>query len=417
MTISWNKSEKNKIEALFKKEVFQSTNILNALRQVNVLAFIDKWGPEHIVQVYNPEIGMLGFLVIDNTILGSSLGGIRISESLTPLEVFYLARDTTWKCALYNIPFGSAFAGIKANPYNAEKTRLIKAFTEKISSYISDKLILRPDLNVNEDDMALFVETTGDTRRATGKPEKLGGIPASYGAVGYGLGIALETSLQFINDTPKISEDLGELKIAIQGFGKVGLGLAKFLFSRGVQIVAISDYWGGIYSPNGIDISKVIQYSSASCEKKSIISSKSGNPLTHQEDIYKVKCAVFVPCACENMINQNNYSSLKANYILEGANKGISTTAESLLKKRNCFILPDILANVGGDLCSYIEFEEKNIVDAFYLIKRKIKKTTERVLQLSAVNGLSPRTNAKEIAREILLEIWEMNDNDRSFRN
>lgn len=417
MSISWNKNEKNTIEVSFEKEILQSTNLLNALRQVNVLAFIDKWGPEHIVQVYNPEIGMLGFLVIDNTILGSSLGGIRISESLTPLEVFYLARDTTWKCALYNIPFGGAFAGIKANPYNKEKNRLIKAFAERISPYIPNKLILRPDLNVNEDDLALFVKTTGDKRSATGNPEKNGSIPASYGAAGYGLGIALETSLQFIHNTLKISEDLGGLKIAIQGFGKVGLGCAKYLFSKEVQIVAISDYWGGIYSPNGIDISKVTQYSSASCEKQSIIASKSGTPLTHQEDIYKVKCDVFIPCACESMINQNNCSSLKTKYILEGANRGISTTAESLLRKRNYFILPDILANVGGDLCSYAEFKKDSVEDAFYLIKKRIKKTTEKILQLSAVNGLSPRTNAKEIAREMLLEIWEMNDNVRSFRN
>ncbi|MHA2247951.1 MAG: Glu/Leu/Phe/Val family dehydrogenase [Candidatus Hodarchaeales archaeon] len=417
MTITWKKAKKDKIETLFEKRVFQSTDILNALRQVNVLAFIDKWGPEHIVQVYDPEIGMLGFLVIDNAILGSSEGGIRISETLTPLEVFYLARDTTWKCALYNIPFGGAFAGIKANPYTTEKPRLIKSFAEKISPYVPNKLILRPDMNVNEDDVALFVETTGDIRSATGKPEKYGGIPASYGAVGYGLGIALETSLEFIQDTLKLPDDLSELNIAIQGFGKVGLGLTKFLVNRGVRIVAISDYWGGIYSSTGIDISEVKQYSNASCKKQSLIASKGGNPLIHQEDIYKVECDIFIPCACENMIDQKNCSSLKAKYILEGANRGISNIAESLLRKRNCLILPDILVNAGGDLCSYTEFEEKSIADAFHLIKKEIKKATERVLQLSAENGLSPRTNAKEIAREKLLEIWEKNYNDRSFRN
>ena len=60
---------------------------------------IDEWGPEKVLQVYDPDTGMKGVLVIDNTSTGPGKGGIRFAESVSPLEVFRLARTMTWKCA------------------------------------------------------------------------------------------------------------------------------------------------------------------------------------------------------------------------------------------------------------------------------------------------------------------------------
>ena len=60
---------------------------------------MDEWGPEKVLQVYDPDTGMKGILVIDNTSTGPGKGGIRFAESVSPLEVFRLARTMTWKCA------------------------------------------------------------------------------------------------------------------------------------------------------------------------------------------------------------------------------------------------------------------------------------------------------------------------------
>ena len=61
---------------------------------------IDEWGPEKILQVYDPDTGMKGVLVIDNTSTGPGKGGIRFDDKVTPTEIFRLARTMTWKCAL-----------------------------------------------------------------------------------------------------------------------------------------------------------------------------------------------------------------------------------------------------------------------------------------------------------------------------
>ena len=59
----------------------------------------DEWGPEKVLQVYDPDTGMKGILVIDNTSTGPGKGGIRFAETVIPREVFRLARTMTWKCA------------------------------------------------------------------------------------------------------------------------------------------------------------------------------------------------------------------------------------------------------------------------------------------------------------------------------
>jgi len=83
---------------------------------IKIEAFTDEWGPEKILQVYDPKTGMKGVLVIDNTTLGPGKGGIRMMPTVITEEVFRLARTMTWKCALAKIPFGGAKSGIIADP-------------------------------------------------------------------------------------------------------------------------------------------------------------------------------------------------------------------------------------------------------------------------------------------------------------
>ena len=105
-------------------------------------AFADEWGPEKILQVYDPKTGMKGVLVIDNTTLGPGKGGIRMMSTVTTWEVFRLARTMTWKCALAKIPFGGAKSGIIADPKQMseeKKIDLIRAFSRE--TFIFRKLI------------------------------------------------------------------------------------------------------------------------------------------------------------------------------------------------------------------------------------------------------------------------------------
>ena len=388
------------------KTVFKPEEFVSLFKAVNVSAFLDKWGPEEVIQVYDPKINMQGVLVIDNTALGPGKGGIRISPTVTPLEVFRLARAMTWKCALADIPFGGAKSGIRANPFEIDKIKFIKSFAKKISSVVPEKYIAAPDMSTGEKEMAAFVEEVGDLQGATGKPEAMGGIPHELGTTGFGVGVALETGLGMVHEFVGLPENISDVRVAIQGFGNVGLGIARYLFHKGATIVALNDYWGGVYSTEGIDINEVSNNSYATCEKNSIKNCGKGKKIARDE-IFEVECDILVPAACGDVINTQNWPSIKAKYIIEGANNATTLDAEASLYEKGVVVLPDFLANAGGVIGSYAEYKKMDAGQAFSLIESKIKDNTQLVLQKSLEAGILPRRIAKEIAEERILEATE----------
>ena len=74
----------------------------------------DELGPEKILHVYDPDVGMKGVVVVDTTSLGGSAGGTRMLLDITTEEIFWLARAMTHKFAVLDIPVGGAKAGIWA---------------------------------------------------------------------------------------------------------------------------------------------------------------------------------------------------------------------------------------------------------------------------------------------------------------
>jgi len=392
--------------AIETKVVLSTKHVIEALDQVNVSSFLDSWGPEEVIQVYDPNTGMQGFLVIDNTALGPGKGGIRISSTVTPLEVFGLARAMTWKCALADIPFGGAKSGIRADPYTIDKLKFVKEFAKKIAPSVPSRYIAAPDMNVGEKEIEAFVETVGDRQAATGKPAKLGGIPHELGTTGFGVGVALENSFEIIGDTIGLPKDLADTRVVIQGFGNVGLWIAKFLSNKGAKIVALSDYWGTIYNKEGIDIDQAEKHAYATSEQASIKNYGKGTVLS-RDAILGLDCDILVPCAVGNVINEGTWSLIKAKMIVEGANNATVQVAERLLFEKDVIIVPDFLANAGGVIGSYVEYKNGTEEEAFSMIESKIKKNTECVISDAMDRKLTPRQVALEIAQQRIMDAME----------
>ncbi len=400
MIENMKKNDKNAQKTI---QIQESKGSIKELQSVNVPAFLDKWGPENVVQVYDPQLDMRGVLVIDNTCLGPGKGGIRISPTVTPFEVFRLARAMTWKCALAGIPFGGAKSGIQANPFKVDKIKMMKAFAKLIAPYVPEKYIAAPDMNVGEREIEVFVETIGDRRGATGKPKKLGGIPHELGTTGFGVGIALETSLKIISNKIGLSEKLSEVRVAIQGFGNVGIGIAKYLAKKGATVVAINDLWGCIYNKDGIDIETAEKYSYATCEEQSIKNYEESKVIP-RDDILKVDCDVFIPCACGDVLTIETAPYLKVKLVVEGANNAVTPDAEHLLFKKGTIVVPDCLANAGGVIGSYAEYKGMTVEEAFSLIESKIIANTKFVMRGYVDSGCTPRKIAKTLAEKRILK-------------
>ena len=212
-------------------------DVINILKDINVSAFIDKWGPTDVLQVYDPEIKMQGFLVIDNLALGTGCGELRISSNIIPHRIFQQARSMTWICALSNINFGGAAAAIRANTDNINKIEFVKSFAREVSPFVPNQYVAAPSIDIGKCEMAAFVEEIGIRKGATGKPKGMGGIPRELGVIGFGMGVAIETTIEASQYLSTFPTDISDAKIALQGFDVIGATIAKYLARKGAKKV------------------------------------------------------------------------------------------------------------------------------------------------------------------------------------
>jgi glutamate dehydrogenase/leucine dehydrogenase len=382
-------------------QIHQIAALEEILENINITALEDRWGPEKVIRVYDPDIGMEGILCIDNTALGPGKGGMRIRAGVTPVEVFNLARTMTWKCALADLPFGGAKGGINADPYKIDKIKYMKSFARSIAVFCPSQWVSAPDMNVGEKEIEAFVEEIGDLKAATGKPEKLGGIPHELGTTGFGIGVSIETALEVLSQVVPIKDSLAGLKVAIQGFGNVGSELAKYLANNGAKIVGVSDYWAAVYNRDGIDISKLLKHSYATDEAHSVKHCKGATEIS-RDDLLYVDCDILVPAAVSKVITAQNASRIKAKLVVEAANIPTTPEAEEMLFKRGILVMPDMLVNAGGVIGSYVEYLGKSADEAFSMIESKIGKNTREVLETAINSGTItlPRTIAMKIAMD-----------------
>jgi len=346
-----------KIKEISSNNVKKSEKYNESFENTNIATFLDRWGPEEILQVYDSDINMQGILIIDNTTLGPGNGGIQISPTVTSEKIFQLARTRTWSCALSDVPFGGAKAGIKADPFCINKIQYIKSFANKISHTVPHQYIATTDFNFGQNEIAEFVNCIGDGNGATGKPECMAGIPCESGTIGFGIGVAIEEAYDILNSNKDLPNHLSETTVAIHGFENIGSAVVKYLKNKSSKIVAISDHWNMIYDKNGINIDNVFKYSNSSNEKCSL---KNYKPATFLpvEDIIKVDCDILISVSGKNLLTEKNIHLLKAKYFVEEINDPITAYIDNLLYKKGVFVLPNVLTDIGSVICCRVKIED-----------------------------------------------------------
>ncbi|MEK7621699.1 MAG: Glu/Leu/Phe/Val dehydrogenase [Patescibacteria group bacterium] len=356
----------------------------------------DNIGPRYVVKVYNHEFGVHGILVIDNTKLGPGKGGIRMTPTVSEEEVARLARAMTYKNALAGIPFGGAKAGIVFDPKTSDavtKKKVVEWFARELKPFLPKLYIAGPDINMTEKEMAIFVRAVNDRQAATGKPARLGGLPHELGSTGYGVAEAVKLALTH-RGLP-----LPGARVAVEGFGNVGVFAARFLTEAGLKIVAVSDSKGTIYNQNGLPWKELLGVKKA---KGSVINFLNSEKLSNDQ-IFTLPVDVLIPAALPDVINATNTDEVNASVIVEGANIAVTPEAETKLIKRGVLIIPDIVANAGGVISSYAEHRGYTAEKMFELVKQKITKSVTAVLTESKKTGDSPRAVALKVAERKLL--------------
>jgi glutamate dehydrogenase/leucine dehydrogenase len=201
----------------------------------------------------------------------------------------------------------------------------------------------------------------------------------------------------------------------------VGSHFAKLADQAGFKVVALSDALGGIYHPQGLEVSNMIQaqqqggtltknvcYPKLSLQDTGEVSGDC-EPITNQQ-LLELKVDILVPAAIENQITQENAARIQAPVILELANGPITPEADDIVQKNNKVVIPDILANAGGVTASYYEWTQ-NIQNLYWSeqevnekIETKMRQATQEVLEIHNKRHVTMREAAYELALHRLEE-------------
>ena len=353
---------------------------------------------------------IIGHRVQHNYSRGPAKGGLRFSPDVNLDEVRALAMWMPGKGALLDVPDGGATGGVAIDPRaysTAELERVTRRYTSEISPLIGPtRDIPAPDIGTDEQTMAWMMDTYsvghGHTVLGvvTGKPISLGGSLGRASATSRGVVHVALQALEHVGCDPRQST------AAVQGFGKVGRGAARFLFDAGVTVVSVSDQYGAITRKDGLDLPSLEQHVD---EHGTVVGFVDATPLDNAE-LLELDVDLLVPAAVEGVIDGSNAQRIRARLVVEGANGPTTTAADTILADRGVTVVPDILANAGGVIVSYFEWVQAN--QAYWWTESEVEERLanrmagawRRVLEHSELHDITLRAAATSLAVQRVAE-------------
>jgi glutamate dehydrogenase (NAD(P)+) len=164
-------------------------------------------------------------------------------------------------------------------------------------------------------------------------------------------------ALSFPQDLKRhgLSAGLEGKSIVIQGYGNVGRHAATiFAKEEGARIIAIGEWNGWLYNPDGIDLDRLEEHRA---ETGSMLHFPGAQTFTDDPaKVLEVECDVLVPAALQNVVTLQNADRLRCRLLAEAANGPTTPGAEDILLKKDVLLLPDIYLNAGGVTVSYFEW-------------------------------------------------------------
>lgn len=342
------------------------------------------------------------YRVQHNNISGFYKGGIRFSEYVDEEEMENLAILMTLKNALHRLPFGGAKGGVHIDP---------RKFSERELNLISKKYVQRfaPDIGPNHDIPAPDLGTNekiidwmvGEYKTIhpgepylgsfTGKSVENGGAKGRREATGKGVFLSYSWMLNEWMQQYASEKDINRIKqwgtlnvfkeqykkgeeiaIAIQGFGNVGSVAAIEAYRyKDIQhrVVAVSDQFTTLYNEKGINIEKLMMYTEGGLDlpanQQELAKAGVDASLMPADSVLTVKTDVLVLAAIENVIHKDNMKNVQAKIIVEAANAPISEDADTYFEDIGKVVIPDILANAGGVIVSYLEWKQSRVTELY----------------------------------------------------
>ncbi|WP_424237820.1 Glu/Leu/Phe/Val family dehydrogenase [Bhargavaea ginsengi] len=300
-----------------------------------------------------------GYRAQHNDAVGPTKGGVRFHPGVTDDEVRALAMWMTMKAGIVDLPYGGGKGGIICDPREmsmGELERLSRGYVRALSQVMGPaKDIPAPDVMTNAQIMAWMmdeysrIDEFNSPGFITGKPIVLGGSQGRDRATAEGVIISIREAAK------RVGIEVEGARVIIQGFGNAGSYLSKFLHDAGAKVIAISDAYGALHNPDGLDIDYLLDRR----DSFGTVTTLFEDTITNDE-MFKLDCDILVPAALENQLHEGNAHDIKAKIVVEAANGASTGEATKIMTERGIFLVPDVLASAGGVTVSYFEWVQNN---------------------------------------------------------
>ncbi|GGJ10319.1 glutamate dehydrogenase [Alicyclobacillus cellulosilyticus] len=321
-----------------------------------------------------------GFRAQHNDAVGPTMGGIRLQADVREDDVAAWAAWMSVRCGIANLPFGGAMGGIAADPRDlsfAELERLCRAYVRSISQIVGPtKDIPSPDAFSHAQAMAWMFDEYSRIREhdspgfITGKPQVLGGTRGREGVTARGVALCLEEAAKVRNLT------WSGVRVMVQGFGRIGSHVAKYLADAGARVVGISDAHGALYDEDGLDVDALLERR----DSFGAVTKWFRNTISNAELLSK-PCDVLVLALADHQVTEAQAHLLHAQVVVEAAHAALTPMATRRLAAAGALVVPDVVAHLGSVIASYLEWVQNN--QGFYWTEEEVQQRLGTLLRES----------------------------------
>lgn len=339
-------------------------------------------GYERVIHGVDTEVGLDAIIAIHNTNLGTALGGCRMmkysSHEAHLADVLALSKGMTYKNAMAGLALGGGKSAINLTPTDGVKSEvLIQRFCAFLT-YVNSEgeiYVTSGDIGSGPAELELMAKYTKFVQGQDGSDS---GTATAYGVFNAMLGALDHTK-----------RDVADTTVAINGLGKVGSRLAKFLHNAGAKLI-VADY-------------------DAELAKK--VAEEFGAEVRDYRQIHRSVCDVYAPCAVGGAINDFTIDELQCSIVCGGANNQLATPEMGQrLMERDILYVPDYISNAGGVII--VEKRGSQYIDCEYEhpeIKpnlERIRETVKKIMKESHNTGVEPALVADHMAERV----WKRHD-------
>lgn len=328
---------------------------------------------EQVMFVRDAASGLSAIIAIHSTHLGPAAGGTRFWHYPEPAaamrDALRLSRGMSYKNAMAGLPAGGGKAVILADE-NATKTpEMLAAFARAVEG-LGGQYVTAQDVNMSQDDM---VALTKHTSHVAGLPGQ-GGDPGPYTARGVFLGVEAAAKRALGAD------EMRGVRVAIQGVGSVGGGLARYLAEAGAELTLA-------------DIN---------ADRAKALADELGGSVAAVDEILAADADIISPCALGAIITEESVAKIRAKAVAGGANNQLATGVEGkMLLDRGILYAPDYVINAGGiiNVLRHIDGAGDDEINARI---DRIPARLESVWRESAETGETPAVVADRMAQRLI---------------